>query len=114
MKKLICSIVLASSVLYIGCQKEEEDNPVAAAAAAVRSDADKAAKDAAKAAEAAKAEAEAAWVPTSDDYKKLLEKRKASVDGLKGDTIKQEVDRFERATDKEKRELYKKVKALVK
>ena len=113
MKKLICSIVLASSVLYIGCQKEEEDNPVAAAAAAVRSDADKAAKDAAKAAAAAKAEAEAAWVPTSDDYKKLLEKRKASVDGANINVL-QEVGKFEKATDEEKRELYKKVKALVK
>ena len=113
MKKLICSIVLASSVLYIGCQKEEVNNPLAAVAAAVRSDPDKAAKDAAKEADAA-AKAEAARVPTSDDYKKLLEKRKASVDGLKDDTIKQAVDKFERATDKEKRELYKKVKALVK
>ena len=49
MKKiLIVALVAAASVAMTGCQKEEEKNPVAAAA-----DADKAAKEAGKAADAA-------------------------------------------------------------
>ena len=47
MKKILAvAFVAALAVVMTGCQKEEEKNPVAAAAAAVKSDADKAAKDA--------------------------------------------------------------------
>ena len=54
MKKiLIVALVAAASVAMTGCQKEEEKNPVAAAAEAVKADADKAAKEAGKAADAA-------------------------------------------------------------
>ena len=55
MKKILAvAFVAALAVVMTGCQKEEEKNPVAAAAAAVKSDADKAAKDATKAAADAK------------------------------------------------------------
>ena len=61
MKKiLVVAFVAALAVVMTGCQKEEEKNPVAAATAALKSDADKAAKDAAKAADAAKKEADKA------------------------------------------------------
>ena len=71
MKKiLIVALVAAASVAMTGCQKEEEKNPVAAAAEAVKADADKAAKDAAKAADAAKKEAEKA----ADAAKKAVTK----------------------------------------
>ena len=51
--------------------------------------------------------------PPVADYKALLEKRASSVDGA-NINIMQEVGRYEKATDEEKRELYNKVKALVK
>ena len=55
MKKiLIVALVAAASVAMTGCQKEEEKNPVAAAAEAAKASADKAATDAKKAADAAK------------------------------------------------------------
>ena len=58
MKKiLIVALVAAASVVMTGCQKEEEKNPVATAAEAVKADADKAAKEAGKAADAAAKEA---------------------------------------------------------
>ena len=61
MKKILAvAFVAALAVVMTGCQKEEEKNPLATAAAAVKSDADKAAKDAAKVADAAKKEAEKA------------------------------------------------------
>ena len=70
MKKiLIVALVAAASVVMTGCQKEEQ-NPVAAAAEAVKADADKAAKDAAKAADAAKKDAEKA----ADAAKKAVTK----------------------------------------
>ena len=94
MKNLICSLVLSASVFYIGCQKEEE-NPVAAAAESVKA-----------------AEEAAAKVPTSEEYRALLERRKASVRSVNVN-IWQEVGKFEKATDEEKRELYNKVKELV-
>ena len=114
MKKLIYSLVLASSVLCIGCNKEES-TPAEPPKAAV-----KAAEAAVKAAEAAKKAAEAAGaltssesVPTSSEYRALLDGRKASVGGA-NINILQEVSKFENATDEEKRNLYKKVKELVK
>ena len=94
MKKLICSLVLSASVFYIGCQKEEK-NPVAAAAESVKAAAEEEAK-----------------VPTSEEYRALLERRKDSVRSVNVN-IWQEVGKFEKATDEEKRELYNKVKALV-
>ena len=51
--------------------------------------------------------------PSVADYKALLEKRASSVDGA-NINIMQEVGKYENATDEEKRELYNKVKALVK
>ena len=51
--------------------------------------------------------------PSVADYKVLLEKRASSVDGA-NINIMQEVGNYEKATDEEKRELYNKVKALVK
>lgn len=56
MKKILAvALVAAVAVAMTGCQKEE--SPVADAAAALKSDADKAAKDAGKVADAAKKEA---------------------------------------------------------
>ena len=61
MKKILAvAFVAALAVVMTGCQKEEEKNPVAAATAALKSDADKAAKDAVKATDAAKKEADKA------------------------------------------------------
>ena len=58
MKKiLIVALVAAASVAMTGCQKEEEKNPVAAAAEAAKASADKAATDAKKAADDAAKEA---------------------------------------------------------
>jgi len=74
MKKiLVVAFVAALAVVMTGCQKEEEKSPVAAAADAVKSDVDKAAKDAAKAADAAKKDAEKAAADAkkaADDAKK--------------------------------------------
>lgn len=54
MKKiLIVALVAAASVVMTGCQKEEEKNPVAATAEAVKAGANAAAKEAGKAADAA-------------------------------------------------------------
>ena len=101
MKEIIYSLIVASCVFCAGCGKEEEKNPVAAAAAeAVKSYADAAAREAARAVDPA-------------EYKALLEKRAASVDGA-NINIKLEVSKFEKASDAEKRELYNSVKDLVK
>ena len=54
MKKiLIVALVAVVSVVMTGCQKEEEKNPVAAAAEAVKAGTDTAAKETGKAADAA-------------------------------------------------------------
>ena len=52
-------------------------------------------------------------IPTVGDYKALLEKRASSVDGA-NINIMQEVGKYEKASDEEKKDLYNKVKALVK
>ena len=73
MKKIpVVAFVAALAVDMTGCQEEEEKNPVAAATAALKSDADKAAKDAAKATDAAKKEAEKA----AADAKKAVDNAK--------------------------------------
>lgn len=95
MKKLIYSLVLASSVLCIGCSQEERD-PLEE----LREDLRKAAEEAAR-------------VPASSEYRALLERRKTSVDGA-NINILQEVSKFENATDEEKRKLYDQAKAFVK
>jgi len=100
MKKLIYSLVLASSVLCIGCRQEERD-PLEE----LREDLRKAA--------VRKAAEEAARVPASSEYRALLERRKTSVDGA-NINILQEVSKFENATDEEKRKLYDQAKAFVK
>ena len=51
--------------------------------------------------------------PTPEEYRVLLEQRVASVDGA-DINIRQEVCRFENATDEEKFELYDKAKSLTK
>ena len=98
MKEIIYSLIVASCVFCAGCQKEEEKNPVAAAAEAVAAGRDAAAREAAR---------------SLYEYKALLEKRAASVDGA-NINIKLEVSKFEKASDAEKRELYNSVKDLVK
>ncbi len=71
MKKILAvALVAAVAVVMTGCQKEEEKNPLAAAAESVKSSADKGAKDAGKAAEAAKKDAAKA----ADDAKKAADK----------------------------------------
>ena len=73
MKKILAvAFVAALAVVMTGCQKEEEKGPLAAAAAAVKSDADKAAKDAAKALDAAKKEG----VKAAADVKKAVDEAK--------------------------------------
>lgn len=50
--------------------------------------------------------------PTTAAYKALLEKRKSSVGGA-NINIRQEVSKFQNASDAEKRDLYNQVNALV-
>ena len=52
-------------------------------------------------------------VPSAADYTKLLEQRKASVDGAVID-VPQEVWKYQNASDEEKVMIFNKVKALVK
>ena len=55
MKKILAvAFVAALAVVMTGCQKEEEKNPVAAAAEAVKASSEAAAKETGKAADAAK------------------------------------------------------------
>ena len=88
MKEITYLLIIAVCVFCAGCGKEEEKNPVATAAKAVAT-------------------------PTTAEYKALLERRAASVDGAIIN-IKLEVSKFENASDAEKRELYNSVKDLVK
>ena len=83
-KRIIYVIALASSVILTGCGNEEA-TPV-----------EKTTK-----------------VPTSAAYRKLLEKRVSSTRGA-DINIMQEMSKFERATDVEKGELFKRAESFVK
>ena len=89
MKRIIYSLMTAAVVFCVGCgQKERGAAP-------------------------SSTETLQPTVPTEGQYRALLEKRAASVDGA-NINIKQEVSKYANASDAEKRELYNKVKALVK
>ncbi len=82
MKRLIYTLFLASAALCAGCTKGDDPAP------------------------------SGPRVPTASEYKALLEKRAASVDGA-NINVRQEVSRFENASDTEKLDLYSRVQSLV-
>lgn len=85
MKKLIYTTSLIASLFIVGCGSEEERAPQQVVQPSV---------------------------PSVSAYRTLLEKRAASVDGA-NINVRQEVGKYENASDEEKRELYSKVESLV-
>lgn len=88
MNKLLCVCAIATSLFVVGCGGDDD--------APQSSDSSSESK-----------------VPTSLEYRQVLEKRIASPDGA-NINIRQEIGKFENATDEDKRLMFKKVSDLAK
>lgn len=95
MRTFIYVLIIAGSVCNVGCS---EETPSQKAEMSL----EKAARDVAT---------NAVTVIGVEEYRRLLEKRKKSVGGAEIN-IMQEVRKFERASEDERRELFKKAKEL--
>jgi len=87
MNRILFALTIASSLIVAGCGEGEDPQPTA--------------------------QSPAPHVPTVAEYRQILEKRISSTDGA-NINVRQEIGKFEKASDADKISMYKKVKDLAK
>lgn len=88
MNKFFCAFTIAVSLLVVGCSGDDDDTQVPEPS-------------------------QESKAPTVSEYRQVLEKRIASPDGA-NINIRQEIGKFENASDEVKRLIFKKVSDLAK